>query len=725
MSRALTSTAAACLAAIGGVLLAPPAAAASHELEEDHIFTVPDPRATGYDVDLDGDLAVYTGRYQSTSAAGTGLVQVASWTDSGGQAGWGVTDLPVPADARGFGASVAADEATGRVVVGALTTQQVVVYTQAEPGDWQVERVLTAPAHPRVGTVRGFGESVALDGDTLVVGAPNSTVDDRANAGVAYSFDLSTGAGSTLVPGADQVIGDAIAGQDVAVAGGVIAVGAPQVRRTLDFYGSTFRVGGVYVWEAANLESSPSLTSQPVGEEMKSIPPGTGGGPAFGYSLAIVDDRLYVGSPLEVNYTADDAADPTGGYNATSVDEGTTTQGAVYVYDVSDPSAPGQVGGKIVPPPHTWAFGHSVAVTGDVLLASGYHSADGRLGQVYALDPSAVDPAVPDDAGLLRQVVEPAQTLRGSDMGPGARFGSSALGHGLAVSGDRAAIAGFPASTAVSGKVYVFEGVSGETTSVTVPDVGVEYGRPATVTAAVTGASAAAAVVTVGGVEVPGASVTAGTVSVGLAPSAFPAGEHAVTVTVLSAVDGVELATGHGTLRVSPAATVTILGAAADAEAGQPVSVTGAVTAEHGTVPTGSIDLVSGGQVVAAAQIGADGGFRAEVPAESVTAPALALEARYAGDVNHLASTGASTIDVLPPAVPEPTPGPEGQGPGAGVDQTSSDADTDRPALRIGPLAATGVAGLGALWLLGAVLTGGGVALVLRARRTRTDGRLP
>jgi hypothetical protein len=728
MSRTRSLTATVMLAALGGALLTPSAAAAPDVLEETRTFDVPSPRATGYDIDLDGDLAVFTGRYRSTSAAGTGLVQVARWAD-GAQGGWVVSDLPVPADARGYGASVAVDEESGRVAVGALTTQQVVVYAQDGADDWQVERVLTPPADPRVGRVGSFGESIALDGGTLVVGAPNSTVDGRAGAGVAYAFDLGddAGTGRPLLPDTDEVIAYAIAGQSVAVADGTIAVGAPQIERALDFYGGSYRVGGVYLWDADDLEAGPSLTSQPVGEAARSVPPpGTGGGPAFGYSLAIVGDRLYVGSPLEVNYTADDPDDPVGGYNDSSVDEGTTTQGAVYVYDVTDSAAPAQVGGKLMPPAHTWEFAGALDATEDALLASGSSAADQHLGQVYVLDPSAVDPAVRDDAGLHRQVVEPAQVLRGSDMQPGARFGGSALGAAVATSGRRAAVAGFPAGTAASGRVYLFDAVSAAAPELTVADAAITYGQEAVVTATVTGGVPASASVSVGGVEVPGAAVAGGTITVTLPAATLAAGVHTVTVDALAA-DGGLLAAGTGMLTVHRAATTLTLGAAdptGTAESGRPVAISGTVATGHGTVPTGAVELVADGEVVATATAGAAGGFTAEVPGAAVGASPLALVARYGGDANHEASDGAVTIDVPQPRAPEPsaTVGPAEPGdPVTPAPGPGTRADTDRPALRSGGLAVTGAGGLFVAGGLAAALAGAGVALVQRARRRRGE----
>lgn len=694
--------------------LALPAEAAAPDLTETRTFTVADPYAAGYALDLDGDLAAYTGSYRSGSAAGTGLVQVARWSGPA-ETDWTTSDLPVPADARGFGVAVAVDEAAGRVAVGAIGSQQVVVYAQTGPDAWEVDRVLTAPADPRVSQVRSFGESLALDGDTLVVGAPNSWVDGRANAGLAYVFDLGTGTTTPLLPPVDLVVDDAIAGQAVAVGDGRIAVGAPQLRQTLDYYGGAFRVGGVYLWDTRDLAAGPSVTTQPVGPEMRSVPPGTGGGAGFGFSIAFVGERLYVGSPLEVNYTADDPDDPSGGYNTASIDEGTTTQGAVYVYDAGAAVAPTRVGGKLMPPAHSWGFGYQIDATDDVLLASAYRTEDDRRGEVYVLDPDDIDPAVPDDGGLLRQVVEPVQVLRGSDMEPGARFGSSEIGGGTAVSGDRALVSAFAAGASASGKVYLFGSVSAvgpvapDPAEVDVPDVSVGYGGSATLTATVDGLVPARATVTVGGADVAGAALDGGALSLTLGPAAFPAGDHAVVVSVFGDGDDEPAAVGTATLRVLPAATVTTIGPAGPPRPGASLLVTGTVVAEHGTAPTGAVEVLADDVVVATVEPDASGGFAADLPGGVVAAGARTLEARYAGDANHLASTGTAAATVPAAAEQEPAPDPT---PGAASTRTPGRAGGAG-----GLLATTGPGGLVALTALAAGALAGGTALVRRARR--------
>src|SRR5258708_29839344 len=73
----------------------------------------------------------------------------------------------------------------------------------------------------------GLGLSVALDGDTLVVGAPNATVGNNAGQGAAYVFVRSAG---IWIQQQKLTAGDGAAtdtfGLSVAISGNTIVVGA-------------------------------------------------------------------------------------------------------------------------------------------------------------------------------------------------------------------------------------------------------------------------------------------------------------------------------------------------------------------------------------------------------------------------------------------------------------------------------------------------------------------
>ena len=138
---------------------------------------------------------------------------------------------------------------------------------------------------------RGFGRSVAIDGDTMVVGDP---LFGPTNEGIAYLFDRS--ANGTWRPAGELDAGfgtGANGGQAVAIEGDRIVIGAP-------FHNGASE-GGVAVFERSGgvwTQNGGILTSP------------TGGG-WLGYNVDIEGDRIVAGAPQR-NVGADLAA---GGYS--------------------------------------------------------------------------------------------------------------------------------------------------------------------------------------------------------------------------------------------------------------------------------------------------------------------------------------------------------------------------------------------------------------------------
>ena len=161
------------------------------------------------------------------------VVVVGAPTDSGGGQAWvftrveGIWDAGarlVPGEAQNqYGMSVAMDNAT--IVVGerwdAGSTGAAHVFEPTSGIFWGH----TAKLLP-VATGQEFGMSVAIDGETIVVGAPTG-------AGTVYAFDrpaagwadATAGAGETL-PSSEVLTGDFYGGA-VAVSGDLLVVGAP------------------------------------------------------------------------------------------------------------------------------------------------------------------------------------------------------------------------------------------------------------------------------------------------------------------------------------------------------------------------------------------------------------------------------------------------------------------------------------------------------------------
>ena len=81
-------------------------------------------------------------------------------------------------------------------------------------------------AHPQPQAGSHFGSSLALDGDLLVVGAPADDVNGVQDAGAAYVFDLRSGALLSTLTKPGPLAGDNF-GSSVALSGNTVVVGAP------------------------------------------------------------------------------------------------------------------------------------------------------------------------------------------------------------------------------------------------------------------------------------------------------------------------------------------------------------------------------------------------------------------------------------------------------------------------------------------------------------------
>lgn len=174
-------------------------------------------------------------------------------------------------------------------VDGVVDAGAVYVYVRTAGGwsDMVQTAVLTA-SDKRAGD--GFGRAVAMDGDTIVVGAPTADPGGVSNAGAAYYYTKPIGgwAGTLTETGklfaSDNEVEDDF-GFSVAIDGDVIAIGAPDVD-----VGAEAWAGVVYLYlnpgtgwsgvsEAARLYASDGLE-----------------GDWFGYSVDIDGDVIAIGS---------------------------------------------------------------------------------------------------------------------------------------------------------------------------------------------------------------------------------------------------------------------------------------------------------------------------------------------------------------------------------------------------------------------------------------------
>lgn len=257
-----------------------------------------------------------------------------------------------------------------------------------------------------------FGDSVAVDGSLMVIGA---RFDGQmgTDSGSVYGFGQVAGNWSRLarLNAPDGTTGDEFGGA-VAVSGTTVAVGAVFDDDLGTDSGSVY----LYQWTGGGFSAPIKITASDGVED-----------DFFGVSVALQDDLLVVGAPGD--------------------DDGASRSGSVYVFrrdttgweelDKFGASDPGQ--GDI--------FGFSVAIDGDLIAVGAYEDDDGAdgAGSAYVFRRSG------DQWNQEDKLVSNAPTM------------DARLGLSLDVSGNTVAV-GAPFEDAVgvdSGSVYLFRGGPG------------------------------------------------------------------------------------------------------------------------------------------------------------------------------------------------------------------------------------------------------------------------
>jgi len=213
-------------------------------------------------------------------------------------------------------------------------------------GDWVLEQELSAPDG---GPGEGFGWSVALSGDTAVVGAPFHPVGGAASEGAAYVFTRSDGVWTQQqeLTASDGAAGDQF-GKAVALSGDTAVVGAP------------WNEGAAYVFTRSDGDWTQHELSEPDGSH-----------DGFGSAVAVSGDTAVVSAPGRGNF-----------------------RGVACVYTSS--------GGDWAPQQELSAsdgaagdsFGGSVSVSGDTVLASAPYRTvgdNGEQGAAYMFTRAAGD----------------------------------------------------------------------------------------------------------------------------------------------------------------------------------------------------------------------------------------------------------------------------------------------------------------------------------------------
>ena len=360
----------------------------------------------GYSVAIDGETVVI-GAYQSYDG-GSGSVYILRTNDG---SAYGQVAKLTAADAAAydsFGYSVAIDGST--VVVGAHAKNSgrgaVYVFRTSDGGATYVEVAkLTADD---AAASDAFGRSVAIAGDSVVVGADQ----DDSERGSVYIFHTSNGGASynrvAKLTATDAVAGDEF-GRSVAIAGDTVVVGAyaKNSGRGAAYVFRTTDGGATYV-EVAKLTASDAAASD-----------------NFGYSVAIAGATIVIGARSDA-----DAGSSSGSACVFQTSDGGATYGQVAKLTASDAAAGDY-------------FGWSVAIDGATVVVGGTQWLNTGSGAVYIFRTS-------DGGATYAEVVK----LTAADAAEDDWFGVS-----VAIEGDTVVIGAYldDDSGPGSGSAYIFD----------------------------------------------------------------------------------------------------------------------------------------------------------------------------------------------------------------------------------------------------------------------------
>ena len=245
----------------------------------------------GFTVAASGNTVVVGGCTELTTAPTCASRQDFVYVYEKPESGWGdmvQTAELTPSDGvtgDQFGESVAISGNT--IVVGAQNGKAYVFVMP--PGGW-TDMTETAQLNPESGN--GVGVQVSIDQNTIVVGVPTATVKGNDDQGAAYVFvEPPTGWATTSVPNAKLTASDGsyqdFFGLSVAVSENTIIVGAP-------FHHQNDGPGEVYVFEKppagwANATQTAKLTRSKAGQYDE-----------FGFAVSINGSTVVVGAPQAV-----------------------------------------------------------------------------------------------------------------------------------------------------------------------------------------------------------------------------------------------------------------------------------------------------------------------------------------------------------------------------------------------------------------------------------------
>ena len=241
------------------------------------------------------------------------------------------------------------------------------------------------------GTGDWFGQSVAISGDTLVVGATsedsnatgvggNQTDDSASVAGAAYVFTRSgtTWSQQAYLKASNTGAGDAF-GNTVAISGDTLVVGS---------YDEDSNATGINGSQSDNSASNAgaayvfSRTGTTWSQQAYIKASNTNANDFFGSAVAISNDTLVVTAPYE-----DSAAT---GINGNQADNSGSESGAAYVFTRTGTTWSQQAYLKASNTGDADQFGYSVSISGDAIVVGAIYQGD-NSGAAYLFTRTGTD----------------------------------------------------------------------------------------------------------------------------------------------------------------------------------------------------------------------------------------------------------------------------------------------------------------------------------------------
>ena len=380
----------------------------------------------GYSTAISGDTAIVGAHTEDAEAVGAGAAYIFE-RFQGGPGNWGETIKLTASDPyfNGlFGISVAISGDTA--IVGAIgndtgDTDAGVAYilqrNQGGPGNWgEVKKLVASDAQAD----DAFGRSVAISGDTAIVSARQSSFSQ--GPGVAYVFERDQGGPDNWgevkkLTASDAQISDSFA-FSVAISGNTAVVGAPGVNSV------GVETGAAYIFERdqGGFDNWGEVKKLAASDAQTSA--------LFGWSVAINEDTAVFGA------WGEDAG-------------GTFRAGAAYIFerDQDGPASWGEVKKLTASDAQILVqFGWSVAISGNAaIVGATFENAGGsHAGAAYHFER---DQGGPDNWGEMKK-------LTASDAQANDEFGFS-----VGVSGDTAIVGARyeDAGGTDAGAAYVFD----------------------------------------------------------------------------------------------------------------------------------------------------------------------------------------------------------------------------------------------------------------------------